>query len=208
VHTHHNGRAAQCRDRTGRHALAPRPSNLAAAAHNSTSPTAAAALVCAAPFHGRPRCAAPDPPQAGPPRTPRQAPHANFIASIRTPYKVHLNFPALLTTEVHASLCRDRILAACRERFPDEPLDWERLVDFPHGSLRILGSRKAPHVDTDPDWVAHKSYLPAKLLDGKWRPGRLTEGLLAVASIFPDPAAVAAFERSPLYLDMIYSDMA
>ena len=32
-------------------------------------------------------------------------------------------------------------------------LDWERIVDFPHGSLRLLASRKALHMDFDPPWV-------------------------------------------------------
>ena len=37
-------------------------------------------------------------------------------------------------------------------------LDWERIIDFPHGSLRLLGSRKAKHMmKSDPDWVVDKA---------------------------------------------------
>lgn len=132
-----------------------------------------------------------------------------FITSIRTPYKVHLNFPQVMTTELMANLCRDRILDACREhlgRF-SASIDWERLVDFPHGSLRLMGSRKAPHMDKDPPWVVEKAYHPARLTDANvWQPGRILPDLLLRASIFPSPAQVAAFEHSPQYLDMIYSD--
>ncbi|PNW88111.1 hypothetical protein CHLRE_01g014700v5 [Chlamydomonas reinhardtii] len=138
-------------------------------------------------------------------------PSANVITSIRTPYKVHLNYPQLLTTELLASGCRDRILAAIREhpRLCGMDVDWERLIDFPHGSLRLMGSKKAPWMDSDPAWVAQqdKAYAPAKLgPDGRWRPTRLTAGVLAAASIFPRAEQVAAFERSPAYLDMIFND--
>ncbi|KAG2489362.1 hypothetical protein HYH03_012192 [Edaphochlamys debaryana] len=133
----------------------------------------------------------------------------NCITSIRTPYKVHVNFPQLLTTELMACLCRDRILAACRERLGrfSPSVDWERLVDFPHGSFRIMGSRKALHMDRDPAWVVDKAYHPAKLQDGKWRPGKITPPLLQAASIFPSPDRVAAFERSPQYLDLVFGDL-
>ncbi|KAG2444392.1 hypothetical protein HXX76_001145 [Chlamydomonas incerta] len=136
---------------------------------------------------------------------------ANVITSIRTPYKVHLNYPQLLTTELLASGCRDRVLAAIREhpRLCGLDVDWERLIDFPHGSLRLMGSKKAPWMDSDPEWVApqDKAYAPAKLgPDGRWRPMRLTPSLLAAASIFPRAEQVAAFERSPAYLDMIFND--
>ncbi|GIL49197.1 hypothetical protein Vafri_5346 [Volvox africanus] len=138
-------------------------------------------------------------------------PYANVITSIRTPYKVHLNFPQLLTTELLACLCRDRLLEACVERMGPRygsRVDWERLIDFPHGSLRLMGSRKAPHMDRDPSWVRDKAYYPARLTeDGRWQPGRITQGLLAAASIFPPRHRVTAFERSPAYLDMIFSDL-
>jgi hypothetical protein len=49
--------------------------------------------------------------------------------------------------------------------------------------------------------------VPAKLgADGQWRPTRLTASLLTAASIFPRAEQVAAFERSPAYLDMIFND--
>ncbi|KXZ48818.1 hypothetical protein GPECTOR_25g403 [Gonium pectorale] len=135
-------------------------------------------------------------------------PYPNYITSIRTPFKVHLNFPQLLTTELLACVCRDRILEACRSKLSSYDVDWERLIDFPHGSLRLMGSRKGTHMDSDPAWVRDKAYHPAKLVDGKWRPGRMSPPLLSAASIFPAPYQVAAFERSPRYLDMVFSDMA
>ncbi len=33
--------------------------------------------------------------------------------------QVHINFPDLLTTELLANLCRDKILDACREQMPE-----------------------------------------------------------------------------------------
>ena len=56
---------------------------------------------------------------------------------------------------------------AGREGAPPCPhlseLDWERIVDFPHGSLRLLGSRKAKHMSkSDPSWVRDKA-SPARL---------------------------------------------
>lgn len=71
---------------------------------------------------------------------------------------MHLNYPQLLTTELLASGCRDRILAAIREhpRLCGMDVDWERLIDFPHGSLRLMGSKKAPWMDSDPAWVAQQ----------------------------------------------------
>eukprot|EP00878_Enallax_costatus_P021904 GHUV01023215.1.p1 GENE.GHUV01023215.1~~GHUV01023215.1.p1 ORF type:complete len:256 (+),score=79.98 GHUV01023215.1:321-1088(+) len=37
-------------------------------------------------------------------------------------------------------------------------VDWESVVDFPHGSLRMIGSCKAPWMDSDPEWVQEKCY--------------------------------------------------
>lgn len=37
-------------------------------------------------------------------------------------------------------------------------LDWEAVVDLPHGSLRLPGCYKAPWMDKDPDWVEDKCY--------------------------------------------------
>jgi hypothetical protein len=36
------------------------------------------------------------------------------LVSMRTPYKVHINCPHLVTTELQAMRCRERIIAACR----------------------------------------------------------------------------------------------
>ncbi|GLC46183.1 Scaffold-type E3 ligase [Pleodorina starrii] len=153
-----------------------------------------------------------------------RTPYANVITSIRTPYKIHLNFPQLLTTELLACLCRDRLLEECTAKLGPQygsAVDWERLIDFPHGSLRLMGSRKAPHMDSDPAWVLEKAYHPARLTtttsDGgsggaggavvRWQPGRITPALLLASSIVPQRHQVAAFERSPAYLDLIFSDL-
>jgi hypothetical protein len=37
-------------------------------------------------------------------------------------------------------------------------LDWEAVVDVPHGSLRLPGCYKAPWMDKDPAWVEDKCY--------------------------------------------------
>ncbi|GFR51272.1 hypothetical protein Agub_g13580 [Astrephomene gubernaculifera] len=135
--------------------------------------------------------------------------YPSSVTSIRTPYRIHLNYPKLITTELLAHLCRDRILEACRTQLSQYSVDWERLIDFPHGSLRLMGSRKGHYMDSDPAWVLEKSYYPAKLMDdGKWHPGRLTTQLLMAASIFPGPQQVAEFERSSAYLDVVFGDMA
>jgi hypothetical protein len=39
-------------------------------------------------------------------------------------------------------------------------LDWEGIIDVPHGSLRLPGSYKAPWMDRDPEWVLSKVYSP------------------------------------------------
>lgn len=149
----------------------------------------------------------------------------SWVTESLPPVQVHVNFPDLLTTELLANLCRDKILDACREQMPEyagqvglrvrhracinlgianrmrdvgPPLlprvsasaaykkwsstrssaeyvllhrldpwvatpfpltrsdacgtwhpaqvDWERLIDFPHGSLRLMGSRCAHSV--------------------------------------------------------------
>ncbi|GBF92023.1 hypothetical protein Rsub_04747 [Raphidocelis subcapitata] len=44
-------------------------------------------------------------------------------------------------------------------------LDWEAVLDTPHGSLRLPGCYKAPWMDKDPDWVVDKCYSVVQ-----WRP--------------------------------------
>lgn len=44
------------------------------------------------------------------------------------------------------------VVRSCRTELPSkvpgaETLDWERIVDFPHGSFRMLGSRKTKKLD-------------------------------------------------------------
>eukprot|EP00955_Chlamydomonas_euryale_P091719 364641-Chlamydomonas_euryale.AAC.7 len=87
----------------------------------------------------------------------RTGPPPRVLVSMRTPYRVHLNLPTVITTEPMAYLCRAEVIARCREELGEQPhLDWERVVDFPHGSLRMLGSLKAKHMDVDPPWVGDK----------------------------------------------------
>lgn len=67
-------------------------------------------------------------------------------------------------------------------------IDWERVIDFPHGSMRLLGSRKTRYMDSDPEWVRDKAYYPV-LWDKealRWRPTGIYFSLLCETSIFPD----------------------
>lgn len=71
----------------------------------------------------------------------------------------------MITTEPLSHICRDQVVSRCRDELSsDVPstsgLAWERVVDFPHGSFRMLGSRKSKHLDTDPEWVQDKAYYP------------------------------------------------
>jgi len=44
-----------------------------------------------------------------------QVPSRPFhIISMRTIHKVHLNFPSIITTELLAHMCRDKVIQACR----------------------------------------------------------------------------------------------
>jgi hypothetical protein len=73
--------------------------------------------------------------------------------------------------------------------------DWERVIDFPHGSIRLLGSRKTKHLDSDPEWVRDKAYYPVVWdLEGqRWRPTGMYHSLLCEMSIFPDPRQVGVW---------------
>lgn len=37
-----------------------------------------------------------------------------YVSSMRTYYKVHLNFPGVITTELLANMCRDMLIEECR----------------------------------------------------------------------------------------------
>jgi hypothetical protein len=130
----------------------------------------------------------------------------DVLVSMRTPYKVHLNFPTVITTELLAHMCRDKVVSKCKEELVDSCLDWERIIDFPHGSFRMLGSRKTKHMDFDPEWVKDKAYYPVTWdSDAEaWYPCGIHYKLLCQLSIFPDPHQLREFERSSFFREMTY----
>jgi hypothetical protein len=152
-----------------------------------------------------------------------------YVVAMRTPYKVHLNFPAIVTNEARARVVRLRVAERMRAalggaldekarleapQLPQQPpyppppaalqrlaeelaeegagtnsstttaarrrqrwraqlaaLDWAGVVDAPHGSLRLPGSRKsaAQEGGRDPAWVSpprDKYYLPVEKVAG------------------------------------------
>ncbi|KAL6752071.1 hypothetical protein V8C86DRAFT_3141573 [Haematococcus lacustris] len=133
----------------------------------------------------------------------------SHVISMRTPYKVHLNFPDIVTTELQAHMCRDEIITACKAKLRDQvgtDFKWDKVVDFPHGSFRMLGSRKSHKLDKDPPHVLDKAYYPVKYVDGVWSPIRINEPVLRMTSIMLPPAQQKKFEQSSTYLAMIYQD--
>ena len=123
---------------------------------------------------------------------------------------MHLNFPDVVTTEPLAYMCRDEVVVLCKQELGDAyPLDWDRIVDFPHGSLRLLGSRKARHMDRDPAWVHDKAYYPVtwKEEEQRWAPRGVFFRLLRDSSIIPTAAQLQAFEGSALFREMAYTDI-
>ncbi|KAG1658823.1 hypothetical protein FOA52_008248 [Chlamydomonas sp. UWO 241] len=125
--------------------------------------------------------------------------------------EVHLNYPDVITTEPMAFLCRNEIVARCKAEFGErEHLEWERVIDTPHGSLRILGSRKANHMDHDPAWVNDKAYYPMSWDEEAraWKPSGFYHGLLRRLSIFPSTQQLCEFEVSDLFREMMYLDVA
>eukprot|EP00798_Chlamydomonas_sp_ICE-L_P032063 gene32063-16596_t len=132
------------------------------------------------------------------------------IISIRTPFKVHLNFPDVMTTYTKSLKVREDIINICKaELGPSmaEGYEWDKVVDFPHGSFRILGSRKTNKMDSDPEWVKDKSYLPVRLENGRWVEEKVTLALLRRTSIFPTAQELAEFEQSAAFADMAFLDM-
>lgn len=135
-----------------------------------------------------------------------------MVVSMRCLHKVHLNFPDVITTELQHMACLERIKEKCIEEV-DVPeglkIDWELLLDKPHGSLRLLGSKKAPWQDKDPPWVGvrQKSYWVVEYKDGKWEPQRTTLGLLRKCSIRMTAEQQAEYEQSPRFLSTIFEDV-
>lgn len=129
------------------------------------------------------------------------------IVSMRTPYKVHLNFPSLITTEQQACRCRERIIQQCRTTHPEVPdLDWEKVIDVPHGSLRLLGSLKPDRLDKDPEWVATKAYGVVELRSGVWKQQPLSLQLIQMCSIQPTEQQLSEFEASPDFLELVFQE--
>lgn len=138
-----------------------------------------------------------------------------YVVSMRTPYKLHLNFPDVLTTEQLAFACRQQVLEEVQARRLGQGVQgaealefWERAVDCPHGSFRMLGSRKARWLAAgDPGSVRQRIYHPVRRQGGAWVEQPLGLGLLCACSIVPTEEQLAAFEQSPQYLDLIYQDL-
>jgi hypothetical protein len=83
-------------------------------------------------------------------------------------------------------------------------IDWEAVLDFPHGSLRLLGCRKAPWMDKDPDWVTEKYYSPVVNVCGTWWRLPLTRQALHEASIHPTAKQLEEYEASQEFLDAMF----
>jgi len=129
-----------------------------------------------------------------------------YLVTIRTPHKVHLNFPDVITTEPLALQCREAIVRECRAVLGEAKQDWEKVIDFPHGSFRMIGSRKTRNLDSDPPWVYDKAYYPVRLEEGVWKARGINIPLLKAASIFPSVRQLREFEQSPAFLKLAYAD--
>ncbi|KIY99578.1 hypothetical protein MNEG_8382 [Monoraphidium neglectum] len=94
-------------------------------------------------------------------------------------------------------------------------LDWEAVVDVPHGSLRLPGCYKAPWMDKDPDWVLDKCYSVVEWRPdeggdrggGAWYKVPLTLELLRDCSIHPPPEQVAEYEQSAAFMEDSFQDI-
>jgi hypothetical protein len=228
----------------------------------------------------------------------KSQPQPQPLLSMRTPYKVHVNFPAIFTVEASAREVRKRIINRCRcelsglqpllllreeaalqqqvlqarqalQQLPQDlqeslmqhlrrvenaegqqlldmlqeaaaldaadvttaatdaevadtktdaeaaavaaasadtlqQLDWESIIDSPHGSLRLLGSCKAPWMDSDPAWVQEKSYSEVQLVDGVWMRQPLSYAAVQQCSILLDAMEQRVFEQSQDFLEAVY----
>lgn len=93
--------------------------------------------------------------------------HASFNWSGAFPGSYVLSPTHVRPLSLHPSLTRLNL--TFKDELPETThLEWERVVDFPHGSLRLLGSRKANHMDFDPAWVGDKvgAYTHAWCMSG------------------------------------------
>lgn len=85
-----------------------------------------------------------------------------------------------------------------------QDLNWDSIIDCPHGSLRLLASNKPPWLDKDPGWVREKAYSRAEYVDGQWLYVPLTLETLMQCSIHPTPAQRMEYEQSHAFLNSIF----
>jgi hypothetical protein len=85
-----------------------------------------------------------------------------------------------------------------------QQLDWESIVDFPHGSLRLLGSCKSPWMDGDPEWVTEKAYSPVQWVGGVWMRQPLTLAAIMECSIQLQEGELRVFEQTEEFLDVVF----
>lgn len=85
-----------------------------------------------------------------------------------------------------------------------QQLDWESIVDFPHGSLRLLGSCKSPWMDGDPEWVTEKAYSPVQCVDGMWMRQPLTLAAVMECSIQLQEGELRVFEQAGEFLEVVF----
>lgn len=85
-----------------------------------------------------------------------------------------------------------------------EQLDWESVVDFPHGSLRLLGSCKGPWMDKDPAWVTDKAYSRVEFVDGVWMRQPLDLASVVECSILLTEDELRVFSQTDQFLEAAY----
>jgi len=85
-----------------------------------------------------------------------------------------------------------------------QQLDWESIIDFPHGSLRLLGSCKAPWMDSDPGWVTEKCYRPVEYREGVWMRVPLTAAVVSKCSILLTEMEMRVYAQSEEFLEAMY----
>lgn len=101
----------------------------------------------------------------------------------------------------------DASAAAGAPAVPAAYLDWQKIIDEPHGSLRMLGSAKPPHLAAnDPPWVQQSAYAVARFdrAAGIWASLPTTADLVSLCSIHPTVKQMRQFEASPAFLEAIY----
>jgi hypothetical protein len=85
-----------------------------------------------------------------------------------------------------------------------QQVDWESIIDFPHGSLRLLGSCKSPWMDSDPEWVTEKSYSRVVYKDGVWMRQPLTLSAVMECSILLEEGELRVFEQTKEFMDHVF----